>query len=122
LISVVTADLSYISFLVVLQLKEEMSRGINVNKDLFALGCSPNFRVTRYTVCIVNGVRFSTTSRDANKKTQNSGIMLPSAVNPTNNDYSDYFGTLNDIIYLKYHDNSRLLFLKVIGLCKAKIG
>jgi hypothetical protein len=52
--------------LVVLQLKEEMKRGINVNLDLFALGCSSDFRVKKYTVCIVNGVRFSTTSRDAN--------------------------------------------------------
>jgi hypothetical protein len=66
LIFVVTADLSYISLLVVLQLKEEMKRGINVNLDLFALGCSSDFRVKKYTVCIVNGVRFSTTSRDAN--------------------------------------------------------
>ena len=112
LISVVTADLSYISLLVVLQLKEEMRRGINVNKDLFALGCSPDYRVTRYTACIVNGVRFSTTSRDANKKTQNSGIMLPGAGNPTNNDHSDYFGTLKEIICLQYHDNRSVVIFK----------
>jgi hypothetical protein len=90
---------------VVLQLKEEMKRGINVNPDLFALVCSPDFRAKKYTACIVNGVRFSTTSRDANEKTQNSGIMLAGARNPTNNDHSDYFGTLKEIICLQYNDN-----------------
>jgi hypothetical protein len=77
-----------------------MKRGINVNPDLFALGCSPDFMVKKYTACIVNGVRFSTTSRDANKKTQNSGIMLTGARNPTNSDHNDYFGTLEEIICL----------------------
>ena len=83
-----------------LQLKDEMTSGIEVNEDLFALACSPDLRVKKYTVCMVNGVRFSTLDRDANKKTQNSGIMLPGARNPTNNDHSDYFGTLKDIICL----------------------
>lgn len=112
LLSVFTADLSYISLFVVLQPKEEMRRGINVNKDLFALDCSPDFRVKRYTTCIVNGVQFSTTSCDANKKTQNSGIMLPGAVNPTNNDHNDYFRTLKDIICLQYHDNRSVVIFK----------
>jgi hypothetical protein len=89
-----------------------MKRGINVNPDLFALGCSSDFRVKKYTVCIVNGVRFSTTSLDANKKTQNIGIMLPGARNPTNNDYSDYFGTLKEIICLQYHGNMLVVIFK----------
>lgn len=89
-----------------------MRRGINVNKDLFALGCSPDYRVKRYTACIVNGVRFSTIGRDANKKTQNSGIMLPGAVNPKNTEQSDYFGTLKEIISLQYHDNRSVVLFK----------
>jgi hypothetical protein len=46
-----------------------------IDDDLFILACGPDFRVKKYTSCIVNGVRFNTVDRDSNKKTQNNGVM-----------------------------------------------
>jgi hypothetical protein len=42
-----------------------------VDDDRFSLACDPDFRVRKYSTCIVNGVRFNTVDRDKNKKTQN---------------------------------------------------
>ncbi|WVZ80882.1 LOW QUALITY PROTEIN: hypothetical protein U9M48_028320 [Paspalum notatum var. saurae] len=47
----------------------------NIDEDLFSLACGPDFRVRKYSSCIVNGVQFNTADRDKNKKTQNSGVM-----------------------------------------------
>jgi hypothetical protein len=41
-----------------------------VDDDLFSLACGPDFRVRKYSSCIVNGVRFNTIDRDKNKKMQ----------------------------------------------------
>jgi hypothetical protein len=38
-----------------------------IDDDLFTLACGPNFRVKKYTSCIVNGVNFNTVDRDSNK-------------------------------------------------------
>jgi hypothetical protein len=38
--------------------------------------------------------------------------MLPGAVNATNNERNDYFGTLKDIICLQYHDNMSVVIFK----------
>jgi hypothetical protein len=46
-----------------------------VDDDLFSLACGPDFRVRKYSSCIVNGVRFNTSDRDKHRKTQNSGVM-----------------------------------------------
>jgi hypothetical protein len=46
-----------------------------VDDDLFSLACGPDLRVKKYSLCIVNDVRFNTVDRDKNKKTQNSGEM-----------------------------------------------
>ena len=46
-----------------------------VNEDIFFLTCGPDFRVRKYSSCIVNGVSFNTVDRDKNKKTQNSGVV-----------------------------------------------
>jgi hypothetical protein len=48
-------------------------RNINeeeVDDDFFSLACGPNFRVRKYSSCIVNGVSFNTIDHDKNKKTQ----------------------------------------------------
>jgi hypothetical protein len=47
----------------------------DVDDDLFSLACGPDFRVKKYSSCIVNGVRFNTVDHDKNKKTQSSGVM-----------------------------------------------
>jgi hypothetical protein len=46
-----------------------------VDDDLFSLACGPDFRLRKYSSCIVNGVRFNTVYRDENRRTQNSGVM-----------------------------------------------
>ena len=68
-----------------------------VDEDLFSLACGPDFRVRKYSSCIVNGVRFNTVDRDKNKKTQNSEVVAQSIHNgqPT-----DFFGVLKEIIKL----------------------
>ena len=40
-----------------------------IDDDLFSLACGPDFRVKKYSSCIVNGVRYNTLDRDKNKKT-----------------------------------------------------
>jgi hypothetical protein len=49
--------------------------------DFFSMVCGPDFRVKKYSLCIVNGMRFNIIDRDKNKKTQNSGEMSQSAHN-----------------------------------------
>jgi hypothetical protein len=78
-----------------------------VDDDLFSLACGPDFRVKKYSSCIVNGVRFNTIDRDKNKKTQNSGVMSQST---HNGHVTDFFGTLKEIIQLDYNKRSIVLF------------
>ena len=80
-----------------------------VDDDLFALACGPDFRVKKYSSCVVNGVRFNTIDHDKNKKTQNSGVMAQGA---HNGQPIDFFGTLKEIIQIEYleDDRSAVLF------------
>ena len=59
-----------------------------VDDDLFSLACGPDFRVKKYSSCIVNGVRYNTLDRDKNKKTQNSGVMVQGS---HNGQFIDFF-------------------------------
>jgi hypothetical protein len=52
-----------------------------VDEDLFWLACGPDLRVRKYSLCIVNGMRFNTVDHDKNKKTQNNGVMSQSTHN-----------------------------------------
>jgi hypothetical protein len=67
----------------------------DTDDDLFTLACGPDFRVQKYTSCIVNGVFFNTVDRDNNKKTQNSGVMAQAS---HNNELIDFYGTLKEIV------------------------
>ena len=44
--------------------------------ELYALTCSPGFRMRTYSACIVNGVRFHTKDREAHCQIQNSGLVV----------------------------------------------
>ena len=93
-----------------IQLQQNGVAENHVHPDVFALACSPDFRVSRYASCIVNGVRFSTLDRDKNRKTENSGIMLRGVKNDNNEEQSDYYG-VQEIICLQYHvDRTEVLF------------
>jgi hypothetical protein len=78
-----------------------------VDDDLFSLACGPNFRVRKYSSCIVNGVRFNTVYRDENRRTQNSGVMTKIT---HKNSPTDFYGILKEIIRLEYKIVSDSLF------------
>jgi hypothetical protein len=61
-----------------------------VDDDLFSLACGPDFRVRKYSSCIVNGVHFNTVDRDKNR-THNSGVMTKST---HKNSLTDFYGIL----------------------------
>jgi hypothetical protein len=79
-----------------------------VDDDLFSLACGPDFRIKKYSSCIVNGVRFNIVDRDKHRKTQNSGVM---AQGTHNNQFTDFFGTLIEIIQLEYGCDERSVVL-----------
>jgi hypothetical protein len=79
-----------------------------VDDDLFSLACGPDFRVRKYSSCIVNEVCFNTVDHDKNKRTPNSGVMTKST---HNNSLTYFFGTLNEIIPLEYNGNERSVVL-----------
>ena len=81
----------------------------DIDEDLFSLACGPDFRVKKYSSCIVNGVRFNTIDRDKNKKTQNSGIMTQGT---HNGQFIDFFGTLKEIVQLEYSDERTVVLFK----------
>ena len=58
-----------------------------------------------YTACIVNGVRFIVVSRDAQRTTQNSGVLVEGE------NEEKYYGQLEEIIKLHYpYGYSTVLF------------
>lgn len=75
-----------------------------MNADLYALACKPDLRVKIFSACLVNGVRFHTFDREKNRKTQNSGVMVEGT---HNGECIDFYGSLEDIIDLRYNSNSR---------------
>ena len=80
----------------------------DIDEDLFSLACGPDFRVKKYSSCIVNGVRFNTVDRDKNRKTQNSGVMTQGT---HNGQLIDFFGTLKEIVQLEYNNDERSVVL-----------
>ncbi|CAN1782145.1 hypothetical protein LINPERHAP1_LOCUS15680 [Linum perenne] len=66
---------------------------------LHSLSCEPISSVTKYTGCIINGVRFHTKDREMRRKTQNSGIVVEGN---HLDEIIDFYGVLVDIIELDY--------------------
>ncbi|KAK9281588.1 hypothetical protein L1049_004491 [Liquidambar formosana] len=81
---------------------------IRINKNLLDLARGPDRRVTQYTGCIINGLRFHTKDHEAYRKTQNSGVVVKGDDETGN---KDYYGVLIEIIQLDYlGDNNIFLF------------
>ncbi|KAK9074167.1 hypothetical protein SSX86_006764 [Deinandra increscens subsp. villosa] len=73
--------------------------------ELYALSMGAQINVYTYTACIVNGVRFMVLGRDAQRTTQNSGVL----VEEENGD--KYYGQVEEIIELRYPEGySTVLF------------
>ncbi|XP_052623770.1 uncharacterized protein LOC128129137 [Lactuca sativa] len=75
------------------------------NKELSALSIGVHAHAFTYTACIVNGVRYMVLMRDAQRSTQNSGVL-------TEGEHKQkYYGQLEEIIELHYpHKYSTVLF------------
>lgn len=82
--------------------------GDKLIEQLYCLARGPDPRARRYSGCIVNVVRFHTSSRDKNLKTQNSGVMVERS-HATNKviERVEFYGVVNDIIELEYIFYSR---------------
>ncbi|CAN1145331.1 hypothetical protein LINPERHAP2_LOCUS43912 [Linum perenne] len=83
---------------------ERMAREIAVNESektlaLHSLSCEPAPCITKYTGCIINGVRFHTKDREKRRKSQNSGVMVQGN---HIDDIINFYGVLVDIIQLDY--------------------
>lgn len=73
--------------------------------ELYALSLGADMNAFTYTACIVNGVRFMVLGRDAERTTQNSGV-LAEGVNR-----EKYYGQVEEIIELCYGNGySTVLF------------
>ncbi|KAL5809536.1 hypothetical protein ACOSQ3_030227 [Xanthoceras sorbifolium] len=84
------------------QLRENGSA--EASDELYSLSNGPDFRVCYYPECVVNGVRYLVTSRDAQRTTQNSGIMVPSE---HDNLEISFYGVLISIVELcKWFDTN----------------
>jgi hypothetical protein len=82
-----TILLVHILIYMLLQVMRLQTTNEEVDDDLFSLACGPDFRVRKYSSCIVNGVRFNTVDREKNKRTQNSGVMTKSTHNNSPTDF-----------------------------------
>jgi hypothetical protein len=71
------------------------------NDNIYALLAEPDQRAKTYTACIVGGVRYHTKAREANRKTENSGIMTTGS----HKDIAEieFYGSLRNIIGLRYN-------------------
>ncbi|KAJ9539304.1 hypothetical protein OSB04_032037 [Centaurea solstitialis] len=66
------------------------------HEELSALSMGARAIASTYTACIVNGVRFMVLSRDAQRTTQNSGVLVEGESG------EKYYGQLEEIIELHY--------------------
>ncbi|KAJ9567086.1 hypothetical protein OSB04_003052 [Centaurea solstitialis] len=75
------------------------------HKELSALSMGARANASTYSACIVNGVRFMVVSRDTQRTTQNSGVLVEGE------NGEKYYGQLEEIIELHYaYGYSTVLF------------
>ena len=77
--------------------------------DLYSLVEGPDDRYTRWTSCIVNGIRFHCKERDDNLKTQNSGV---SVFGNHNGEDIDFYGVLEEVLELSYILDRKLILFR----------
>lgn len=75
------------------------------HEELSALSMGAKINASTYTACIVNGVRFMVLDRDAQRRTQNSGVLA------VGENGEKYYGQLEEIIEVQYtYEFSAVLF------------
>ena len=76
-----------------------------LHPELYALSIGAERNASTYTACIVNGVRFMVVGRDAQRTTQNSGVLADGE------NGEKYYGQVEEIIELCYTNGySTVLF------------
>ncbi|KAL5827076.1 hypothetical protein ACOSQ4_018873 [Xanthoceras sorbifolium] len=89
------------------QLRENGSA--EASDELYSLSNGPDFRVCYYPGCVVNGVRYLVTNRDAQRTTQNSGVMV---LSEHDNLEISFYGVLISIVELVYLLGHRVILFK----------
>jgi hypothetical protein len=69
--------------------------------NLYALSTEPDWQAKTCTTCIIGSVRYHTKAREANRKTQDSGIMTTGSHKDI--EKIEFYGSLRDIIELRYN-------------------
>lgn len=78
--------------------------------EIRILSRGPLHSVNRYSGCMVNGYRFHTQSREKNRKTQNSGVVVQG---DHGENVIDFYGTLQQVLEVEYlGENKRVLVFK----------
>jgi len=77
--------------------------------NMLALARGPEQRVNCYPGYYINGFRFHTRDRDANKKIQNSGVMVKGE---GNDGELSYYGVILDIIELRYTGGNKIALFR----------
>ena len=80
-----------------------------ISSDLEALSWGPFGHGKVYNGCVINRVRFVTTSREVGLKTQNSGV---SVVGEHNGKQISFYGLLTDVVQLNYFEHHRVFLFK----------
>ncbi len=89
--------------------QQRLQKSSTVADDTYALALGPNLLAYRYTGCVVNGMRFRTEVRERNHSTQCSGIVVKGEHLQKE---IDFYGTLVDVIELRYNFNRRTYLFK----------
>ncbi|XP_059301757.1 uncharacterized protein LOC132053662 [Lycium ferocissimum] len=99
---------------------EEKVKNVEVPDYLIWLSRMPNVVGKRYTAYFINGYRFHTKSRDAPRKTQNSGVTLAKNndsfassrdQNPIDGEVI-YYGVIQDIIEIDYYGHFSVVLFR----------
>ena len=81
---------------------------VEATDDLYALACNPDRRVSMYSACIVDGVRFTVKEQDDRRTTQNSGVIVYDGNDDDSIDAGDlderqeFYGVLDSVIKIHY--------------------
>ena len=64
--------------------------------ELFALAMGSMPATLSFSTCVVNGVKFVCQERDANRKTQNSGVFVAGS------EATPFYGVLKEVLVIQY--------------------
>ncbi|KAL6142215.1 hypothetical protein ACLB2K_060498 [Fragaria x ananassa] len=114
------ANLSFFKYFKI-KIREKINEGdVNIDLDICTLVEGPNNEAKHYKRYAMNGCRFHVKSVDTGSTYQNRGIFLQAGSNcyatandrQPRDDMLEYYGALNDIIELDYHNGRKVLLFE----------